>query len=448
MSLNDTIVACATPVGYSSIGVIRVSGEKAVESAKHIFFPRQKTQGFETHHAYYGAIVDPQNNNIIDAVIATFYLTPHSYTGEDVVEFSCHGNPLIIKRIIKILTDLGVRIAERGEFTKRALLNGKIDLLQAEAVLDTVYAPCDEARRLAISQYEGKLSEKIYKVRARIIDLLTIVEASIDFPEEEDILNTPVDINLDICSTVGELDELLRGAAVGVKIKEGYRVLIMGRVNVGKSTLFNKMLGYDRAITHEEPGTTRDYIEEAVEIAGLHVRLFDTAGVLNRLSGPDKIAQERALQMIEQADLVLLMFDGAESMNEEDIYLHNMTNDKKRILIVNKIDLNMQLNDNTILSDSVKLSARTGKNLDLLLDTIGNSLSPQNDSEDMLLTRERHISAIRNIKEYLTRGLDVPSPELLAFELHSALDMIGELTGKIMRKEILDKIFEEFCIGK
>jgi len=448
MSLNDTIVACATPVGYSSIGVIRVSGEQTVQLAKRIFIPRHKTQEFETHHAYYGAIIDPQSNDMIDAVIATFYLTPYSYTGEDVVEFSCHGNPLIINRIIRILTDLGVRIAERGEFTKRALLNGKIDLLQAEAVLDTVYAPCDEARKLAITQYEGKLSEKIYELRARIVDFLSIIEASIDFPEEEDIQNTPVDINKDLQSIVGELNELLRGAAVGVKIKEGYRVLIMGRANVGKSTLFNKILGYDRAITHEEPGTTRDYIEESVEISGLHVRLFDTAGVLNRLSGPDKIAQERAMQLIEQADLVLLMFDGSESMNEEDIYLHNITNDKRRILIVNKIDLNMQLNDNKILSDSVKLSARTGKNLELLLDTIGNNLSPQNGFKDVLLTRERHISAIRNMREYLNRGLDAPSPETLAFELHSALDVIGELTGKIMRKEILDKIFEEFCIGK
>lgn len=448
MSLNDTIVACATPIGYSSIGVIRVSGEKAVQSARHIFVPKPKTKEFETHHAYYGRIIDPQSNAVIDTVIATFYLSPHSYTGEDVVEYSCHGNPLIVNRIIKILTDLGIRIAERGEFTKRALLNGKIDLLQAEAVLDTVYAPCDEARKLAITQYEGKLSEKIYGLRARIMDLLTIVEASIDFPEEEDVLNTPTDVNKDIRSAVEELDELLRGAEVGVKIKEGYRVLIMGRVNVGKSTLFNKVLGYDRAITHEEPGTTRDYIEESIEISGLHVRLYDTAGVLNRLSGPDKIAQERALQLIEQADLVLLMFDGAESMNEEDIYLHNMTNDKRRILIVNKIDLNMQLNDNKILSDSVKLSAKTGKNIDVLLDTIRNNLSPHNGSEDMLLTRERHVSAIRNIREYLTRGLDAPSPETLAFELHSAMDVIGELTGKIMRKEILDKIFEEFCIGK
>ncbi len=448
MSLNDTIVACATPVGYSSIGVVRLNGPQAIPLAKHIFIPRLKTHVFETNHAYFGEIVDPQSNEVIDTVIATFYLTPHSYTGEDVVEFSSHGNPLIINQIIKMLIHLGARLAHRGEFTKRALLNGKIDLLQAEAVLDTVYAPCDEARKLAITQYGGKLSEKIYSLRARIVDFLSVVEAYIDFPEEEDVQNRHVNISEELNSMVEELDELLKGSTVGMKIKQGYEVLIMGRVNVGKSTLFNRILGYDRAITHEEPCTTRDYIEESVEIAGMHVRLFDTAGVLNRLSGPDKIAQERAIELLEKADLVLLMFDGAESMNEEDLYLHNLTNEKKRVLIVNKIDLNIRLNDNKILSDSIKLSAKTGKNIDMLLDTIKHSLKPRNGFEDVLLTRERHISAIKNTRECLVRGQNALSPETLAFELHSALDVIGELTGKVMRKEILDKIFEEFCIGK
>ncbi len=448
MSLNDTIVACATPVGYSSIGVVRLNGPQAVPLAKRVFVPRQKIHEFETNRAYFGKIINPQNNDIIDTVIAAFYLTPRSYTGEDIVEFSSHGNPLIINRIIEIFIHLGARLAQRGEFTKRALLNGKIDLLQAEAVLDTVYAPCDEARKLAITQYGGKLSEKIYALRSTIVDFLSVVEACIDFPEEEDVQSMPENIAEELESMVEELDELLKGSVVGVKIKQGYQVLIMGRVNVGKSTLFNRILGYDRAITHEEPGTTRDYIEESVEIAGMHVRLFDTAGVLNMLSGPDKIAQERAIQLIEKADLVLLMFDGSESMNEEDLYLHNLTNDKERVLIVNKIDLNIRLNDNKLLSDSIKLSAKTGKNIGLLLDTIKDSLKPRNGFKDVLLTRERHISAIKNTKEYLIRAQNAPSPETLAFELHSALDVIGELTGRVMRKEILDKIFEEFCIGK
>lgn len=448
MSLNDTIVACATPAGYSSIGVIRISGDQTLSLVKKIFVSRQKIQDFETNHAYYGNIIDPDNNDVIDKIIATFYLTPHSYTGEDVVELSCHGNPLIIDRITKILTGMGARIAQRGEFTKRALLNGKIDLLQAEAVLDTVNAPCNEARKLAITQYEGKLSDKIYELRSKIVDLLSFVEANIDFPEEEDIQNSDIGIEEGLKSIIEEIDELLKGAEIGVKIKEGYKVLITGRTNVGKSTLFNKLVGYDRAIIHEEPGTTRDYIEDRIEVSGLYLCLFDTAGIFNTAAGPDKIAQDRTISLVEQSDLILLMFDGSEPMNEEDLYLYNLTKDKDKILIVNKIDINMLLNESEILCDSIKISAKTGKNIDLLIQNIKSKLLPKFDHKQILLTRQRHIGALKNAKEYFIRAQKAYSPETIAFELHAALDVIGELTGKIMRKEILDRIFEEFCIGK
>lgn len=448
MSLNDTIVACATPAGYSSIGVIRISGDQTLSLVKKIFVSRQKIQDFETNHAYYGNIIDPDNNDVIDKIIATFYLTPHSYTGEDVVELSCHGNPLIIDRITKILTDMGARIAQRGEFTKRALLNGKIDLLQAEAVLDTVNAPCNEARKLAITQYEGKLSDKIYELRSKIVDLLSFVEANIDFPEEEDIQNSDIGIEEGLKSIIEEIDELLKGAEIGVKIKEGYKVLITGRTNVGKSTLFNKLVGYDRAIIHEEPGTTRDYIEDRIEVSGLYLCLFDTAGIFNTAAGPDKIAQDRTISLVEQSDLILLMFDGSEPMNEEDLYLYNLTKDKDKILIVNKIDINIRLNESEILCDSIKISAKTGKNIDLLIQNIKSKLLPKFDHKQILLTRQRHIGALKNAKEYFIRAQKAYSPETIAFELHAALDVIGELTGKVMRKEILDRIFEEFCIGK
>jgi len=448
MSLNDTIVACATPAGYSSIGVIRISGDQTLSLVKKIFVSRQKIQDFETNHAYYGNIIDPDNNDVIDKIIATFYLTPHSYTGEDVVELSCHGNPLIIDRITKILTGMGARIAQRGEFTKRALLNGKIDLLQAEAVLDTVNAPCNEARKLAITQYEGKLSDKIYELRSKIVDLLSFVEANIDFPEEEDIQNSDIEIEEGLKSIIEEIDELLKGAEIGVKIKEGYKVLITGRTNAGKSTLFNKLVGYDRAIIHEEPGTTRDYIEDRIEVSGLYLCLFDTAGIFNTAAGPDKIAQDRTISLVEQADLILLMFDGSEPMNEEDLYLYNLTKDKDKILIVNKIDINIRLNESEILCDAIKMSAKTGKNIDLLIQNIKSKLLPKFDHKQILLTRQRHIGALKNAKEYFIRAQKAYSPETIAFELHAALDVIGELTGKVMRKEILDRIFEEFCIGK
>ncbi len=448
MSLSDTIVACATPAGYSSIAVIRVSGEKSVELIKKIFTATQHGQRIESHRAYYGDIIDPTDGDVIDKVITTFYFRPHSYTGEDVVEISCHGNPLIVDRIIRILTSSGARLAERGEFTKQALLNGKIDILQAEAVLDTVYAQCEEARRLAVSQYQGKLSQEIYALRSMIVDLLSLVEVDIDFSDEEDVHTDASVLHTMQQAIIARCEELLAGAEVGVKIKEGYRVLIMGRVNVGKSTLFNRMLGYDRAIIHEEPGTTRDYIEDHMDFAGLHVWLIDTAGFLNKAQGSDRIAQDKALHLVKESDLILLMFDGGEAMNEEDIFLYNLTKDKNRLLVVNKIDLNLRLDESSILSDSIKLSAKTGMHMDMLMEKIKTLLVPQLKTNQALLTRQRHIDAVERVRNYVIKSQQAPSPETTAFELHAALQVVGELTGQVMRKDILDKIFEEFCIGK
>jgi tRNA modification GTPase len=448
MNPNDTIVACTTPPGYSSVAVIRISGEIAVSLLSKIFKPVNPTDIFEAQRTYYGTVFDPNTGNAIDTVIVVVFNTPNSYTGEDVVEISCHGNPLIIDRIIRMLLDLGARTAGRGEFTKRALFNGKIDLVQAEAVLDTIYAPCEQARRLALLQYEGKLSERIYDIRSRIVDVLFMVEAGIDFPDEEDIEHGTDGVVESIAGIVCEVDGLLKGASTGVKIKSGYRVLIAGRANVGKSTLFNRLVGHDRAIVHEQPGTTRDYLEEGLQIGGLYVFLYDTAGILSKPTGPDKIAQQRTRSLVQNADLILLLFDGSEPMNEEDVYLYNLVKSKSKLLIVNKIDLNVRLSNELILSDSIKISAKTGKNIDALEENIRRSLLPDVIREDVLITRHRHIDALTRARRCLVDAKNAPTMETMAYELHSALDEMGELTGKVLRKEILDRIFEEFCVGK
>jgi tRNA modification GTPase len=448
MNRNDTIVACTTPPGYSSVAVIRISGEQAVPLLQRIFTPHKPTQIYEVQHAYYGAVIDPSNGDAIDTAIAITFSKPTSYTGEDVVEISCHGNPLIVDRIITTLLDLGARAADRGEFTKRALLNGKIDLVQAEAVLDTICAPCEQARKLALLQYEGKLSERIYDVRSKIVDVLFHVEAGIDFPDEEDVEHRPDVLAGSISDIVNAVDELLKGASVGVKVKNGYRVLITGRANVGKSTLFNRLVGHDRAIVHEHPGTTRDYLEEGVQIGGLYIILCDTAGILSKATGPDDIAQQRTRALIHSSDLILLLFDGSEPLNEEDVHLYNLVKSKLKLLVVNKIDLNVRLSNEQILSDSIKISAMTGTNIDALEDTVRRTLMPETIREDVLITRHRHIDVLTLARKYLVDARNAPNMETMAYELHSALSEIGELTGKVLREEILDRIFEEFCIGK
>jgi len=448
MNQNDTIVARATPIGYSSIGVVRLSGPSAISILKQIFIPKNNLKEFEPNCVYYGSIVDIKERESIDEVLVAVFKKPLSYTGEDVVEISCHGNPLIIDRIIKIFIALGARIAQRGEFTRRALINGKIDLLQAEAVQDIVFAPCEQARRIATDQLRGKLSEKIFGFKAKLIDIMTIIEANIDFSEDEPLGYDLAQIMTEIQNCISEIDMLLASSNTGLKVKEGYKLVIIGRANVGKSTLFNKLIGYDRVIVHKKPGTTRDYIEEGIELEGLYLRLFDTAGTLFSPQGPDTIAYQRTKELIKDADFILLMFDGSDYMNEQDIELYNLTKNKEKIIIVNKIDLNLRLDNNEILTDSVKLSAKTGKNVELLRQMIKHRLVSNLPKVDILLTRQRHIQALKDVRGYLTNFLHSATLDTRAFELHSALDVIGELTGKVMRKDILDRIFEEFCIGK
>jgi tRNA modification GTPase len=448
MNPNDTIVACITPSGYSSIAVIRLSGDQSIPLLHKVFKPVKPAGPYSSNQVYYGHVFDPESRGEIDTALAVMFKSPNSYTGEDVVEFSCHGNPMIVDRIIRTLLDLGARIAQRGEFTRRALVNGKIDLIQAEAVVDTIYAPCDDARRLALLQYEGKLSEKVYGIRSKIVDALFLVEAEIDFPEEEDVKYSASRVAENLNMIISEVDELLKGASIGLKIRTGYRVLIAGRSNVGKSTLFNRIVGHERAIVHEAPGTTRDFLEEGVEIRGLRVLLYDTAGILSRATGPDEIAQQRTKELLHSADLIILMFDGSEPMNEEDVHLYNLVKHQPRLLVVNKIDLNVRLSSGLILSDSIKISAKTGKNTDSLQDKIRHTLLPETTPQDVMITRHRHIDALTRARRYLVDAKNAPTAETAAYEMHSALDVIGELTGQVLRKDILDRIFDEFCIGK
>uniref|UniRef100_A0A7V3RGN1 tRNA modification GTPase MnmE n=1 Tax=candidate division WOR-3 bacterium TaxID=2052148 RepID=A0A7V3RGN1_UNCW3 len=446
--VNDTIVACATPSGYSSIAVLRISGPDAIPLLKKIFISVQNISVFQSGHIYYGKIINPSSNETIDYVLASIFYSPNSYTGEDVVEISCHGNPLIVDQIITILINLGARLAQPGEFTKRAFLNNKIDLIQAEAVLDTVYAQCNTMRKIAIYQLEGKLSKILEGIKEEITQLLTEIEACIDFPEEEEAVLDLSKVKDEIENIKAKIDTILQDSQHSVKLKQGYTVVIAGRPNVGKSTLFNRLLGYERAIVYEIPGTTRDFIEEETEIEGLLVRLIDTAGIFTNAQGADKIANDRSIELLNKSDLVLLVFDGSEPLTEQDTYLINLTKDIKKVFILNKIDLNLKLKDNEILSDAVKVSAKNGENIDILKRVIRENLFPSHINENNLLVRQRQISAFKSLQKILA-NIEINQPlDTIAFELHNCLEIIGELTGRVLREDILNRIFEEFCIGK
>jgi len=434
-------------MGYSGLAVIRIGGENAIPLTRQVFNPSENIAAFKANRVYHGRVIDPGSGETIDDAVAVFFLNPRSYTGEDLVEISVHGNPLIVERVVNIFIKLGARLADRGEFTRRALLNNKLDLIQAEAVLDTINASCDQARQIAIAQYEGRLSTRIRDLQEKVLGLLSIVEADIDFPEDETQVK-PDAVSEWIKAILSDVDELLVNADTGIKVREGYRVAIVGRANVGKSTLYNRLLGYDRAIVHEIPGTTRDYLEEGMPIGGLFIRLIDTAGFLSGASGADQIAGDRSRQLAAAADLLILVFDGSEPLNSQDLQLFGLAPEKSRILVVNKTDLNRQLRDNEFLADSLKVSAKTGENISLIKTRIVESLRPETIKGNLLLTRSRHINALRDTRVYLDQARSAPHIEMAAFELHAALDRLGELTGQVLRKEILDKIFEEFCIGK
>ena len=448
-TIPDVIIAPATPTGHSGLAVIRISGNGAAALVASVFRPRGLADGWEPNRSYLGWLHDPATGEALAEIRMTFFRGPHSYTGEDLIEITSHGNPYLVERIITLFLECGARLAQPGEFTRRALISGKLDLLQAEAVADTIYAVGDEARRMAVSQYEGNLSAVIRDLQNGIADVTARVEAIIDFPEEEDTILDQEQCSQQLRELHARMTDLLKGADVGHKIRAGYQVLILGRANVGKSTLFNRLLGYDRALVHETPGTTRDHIEETIRCGGLCLHLTDTAGLLQAAGGADRMAAERTKQMTPVADLLVLVFDGSEPLSEADIKLSEMTVGGNRIFVVNKIDLNQRLGQSDLLADAVKVSAKTGEHIDLLTAAIIKRLTPSRPKGQPLLNRIRHVQSVQAALGNMDRAMDaIQQTELLAFELHEAMDHLGEVTGQILRQEILERIFSEFCIGK
>ncbi|WP_298038084.1 tRNA uridine-5-carboxymethylaminomethyl(34) synthesis GTPase MnmE [uncultured Desulfuromonas sp.] len=455
MDREHTIVAPATPTGEGGVGIVRLSGEAAEGLLKKIFRPTADIGSLESHRLYHG-FVQESEGSVVDEVMAVLMRKPRSYTREDVAEIHCHGGPVVMRRILDLLVEGGARIARPGEFTLRAFLNGRIDLAQAEAVVELIRARSEAASHVALGQMEGRLSRAIHGFRERTADFLAEVEAHIDFPEE-DIQPAGFDrLEKGARHLQDEMDRLLATFESGRVLREGLAVLILGRPNVGKSSLMNVLLGEARAIVTDIPGTTRDTLEENLVLHGLPLRLVDTAGVRSTTDPVEAEGVRRARDKVASADLVLLVVDGSRQVGDEDRLALQACRDAQVLLVVNKGDLpQVPLPEAFLDLPRVTVSVRSGEGIAKLEETVAGRFGGDGGTEGRettLLSDRRHREALLRASQCLgvfRAGLTGnSSPEFLALDLHETLDALGEITGETAPDEILERIFTRFCIGK
>jgi tRNA modification GTPase len=474
---NDTIVAIATPPGVGGIGVVRVSGTEAF----HLVLPLFRQTGGRTdlphsHLLTYGHIVDPATKEIVDEVLVAFMLAPRTYTCERVVEIQGHGGPLVLQRILRLVLAQGARMANAGEFTLRAFLNGRLDLAQAEAVMDLIGAQTEAGQRLAMQQLQGRVSEQVQEARHAILAVVARIEASIDFPEEDVPAPQPAELAPLIAAAQQQVDALLAGSEQGRLYRQGLRTAIIGRPNVGKSSLLNALLRSERAIVTPIAGTTRDTVEEVANLRGIPLHLIDTAGITPSSDSVEQIGVQRSRAAAESADVVLLVFDGAEKLTEQDRQITaelrtmgfgaasvatsgSAGSHRPVIVVINKADCAQQLEQDALRqmwpgAPLVVTSMLTGQGLPALEETItdlvlaGKTLH----SSSVLVTSARHQEALRRAGEHL-RASYIPLQQglpldFVSIDLRAAYDTLGEITGETTSDDLLDRIFSEFCIGK
>ncbi|TXK77752.1 tRNA uridine-5-carboxymethylaminomethyl(34) synthesis GTPase MnmE [Paenibacillus sp. N3.4] len=457
--LNDTIAAISTPLGEGGIAVIRVSGDEAVPLVERIFRSKTKLSVAETHTVHYGFIVEPVSSDKVEEVLVTLMKAPRSFTMEDVVEVSCHGGIVSVKKVLDLLLQQGVRLAEPGEFTKRAFLNGRIDLTQAEAVIDLIRAKSDRAFKVALKQVEGNLSKQIKDLRYTLVELMAHVEVNIDYPEHdvEEMTNAFIK---EKCDTVMlAIDRLLVTAEQGKILREGIETAIVGKPNVGKSSLLNELAQENRAIVTDIPGTTRDVIEEFVNIGGIPLKLLDTAGIRDTTDIVEQIGVERSKTALAEADLILLVLNSNEELQLDEIALMKQLADKQTIVILNKIDLTRKLNVDQVLSyfsaeRIVELSLIENKGIDALEKAIaGIFFEGKLESSDLTyVSNVRHISLLKQAKQSLQDALDANEQyvpiDMIQIDIRAAWEQLGEIIGDSVGESLIDQIFTQFCLGK
>lgn len=474
MMNNETIAAIATPAGHGGIGIIRISGLDALTIAQQLFRPRSSTPAqagpvsFNNHASfspapyrlYYGYVIDPQNGQVIDETLIAYMPGPRSYTREDVIELQVHSGPAVLQRLLQIITALGARLAEPGEFTRRAFLNGRIDLTQAEAVIDLIQATSDAALNAAVSQLSGRLRNLIEPIITQINDMRAAIEAGIEFSDETGLTWDRENFRDQILRAVlGPLQRLADSYQYGQVLRDGFRLAIVGRPNVGKSSLLNAMILQERAIVTDTPGTTRDTIEAPFYIKGLPVIAVDTAGLRSSEDPVERIGIQKAREALQTADLVLLVMEAGVPFGPDDSTILKEIDRKTRLMVINKIDLVDHLQSPGLpqeidVASVVRVSALTGEGIVELKEKIADHCAVNDDmgAQDQIVTNQRHKSCLDKAMVSLQRALDAAKsglPEdIVSMDLLEATDVLNQLMGHGLDSDLLDTIFQRFCIGK
>lgn len=457
----DTIAAVATSPGEAGISIIRISGENSLKIVNNIFRGKndRKLMDIKSYSMRYGFIVGKENGELIDEVIVSFMKGPKSYTAEDIVEINCHGGIITTNKILEEVIKCGARLAEPGEFTKRAFLNNRIDLSQAEAVIDIIRAKTEISMKSALSQAEGSISNRVNPLREELLDIIARIEATVDYPEEDLEEMTSDKITPQIKKIILDIESILRNSDEGKIIREGLNIVIVGKPNVGKSSLLNSLIHENKAIVTNIPGTTRDVIEEYINIEGIPIKIIDTAGIRNTEDVVEKIGVEKSKQKINEANLVILMLDSSNELDELDEEIIQYIKNKKYIILLNKSDLNAKIDLNHIKDENlnldfvIKTSLKSGIGIKDIKDCIKKLFfNGEIKSDNFLVTNTRHKEALIKSKDNCIDAINTlnntQAIDLASIDLRNAWSSLGEITGDTIEEDIIHKIFSKFCLGK
>ncbi|EPX1245939.1 tRNA uridine-5-carboxymethylaminomethyl(34) synthesis GTPase MnmE [Staphylococcus aureus] len=456
----DTITSISTPMGEGAIGIVRLSGPQAVEIADKLYKGKHLLNDVPSHTINYGHIIDPESKEVVEEVMVSVLRAPKTFTREDIIEINCHGGILTINRVLELTMTYGARMAEPGEFTKRAFLNGRIDLSQAEAVMDFIRSKTDRASKVAMNQIEGRLSDLIKKQRQSILEILAQVEVNIDYPEYDDVEDATTEFLLEQSKEIKqEINRLLDTGAQGKIMREGLSTVIVGKPNVGKSSLLNNLIQDNKAIVTEVAGTTRDVLEEYVNVRGVPLRLVDTAGIRETEDIVEKIGVERSRKALSQADLILFVLNNNEALTQEDYTLYEVVKNEDVIVIVNKMDLEQNIDINEVkdmIGDTplIQTSMLKQEGIDELEIQIRDLFfGGEVQNQDMTyVSNSRHISLLKQARQTIQDAIDAAESgvpmDMVQIDLTRTWEILGEIIGETASDELIDQLFSQFCLGK